>query len=283
MQGKFGRTYRLDVFTPAGKQITIEPPLTLRFGLTRNTLASANTASLEIINLGPQTRNQIYKDRFSIPNYWQVKLQAGYNNRLHQIFTGNIFEAYSVKEKTEWKTILDCYDGLYAIQNGFTSMTVEKNTPKQNYIKQIINNLPGLVAGAMGSPSQGQSPRGKALVGQSYDLLNQETEGKCHIDHEVVHVLANNEVLSGDVIRLDRDDLLSTPRRREAFLDVQVLFQPQVQVGKIYEIESLEARFNGQYKIMGFNHNVEISGASSGVAITTLSLYYGAEGLQEVA
>jgi len=177
MQGKFGRTYRLDVFTPAGKQITIEPPLTLRFGLTRNTLASANTASLEIINLGPQTRNQIYKDRFSIPNYWQVKLQAGYNNRLHQIFTGNIFEAYSVKEKTEWKTILDCYDGLYAIQNGFTSMTVEKNTPKQNYIKQIINNLPGLVAGAMGSPSQGQSPRGKALVGQSYDLLNQETEG----------------------------------------------------------------------------------------------------------
>lgn len=283
MQGKFQRTYRFDVFTPSGKQITIEPPFSIKFEVTRNTLASANRATIELVNLGPATRNQIFKDRFSISEYWRVQLQAGYNNRLHEIFTGNILEAYSLKEKTEWKTTLDCFDGMDAIQNGFTSITVQKNTPKQNYLKQIINDMPNVLAGLLGSPAQGESPRGKALIGQSSELLTQETGGKYFIDKETVNILADNEVLPGSVIKLDPDDLLSTPRRREAFLDLQVLFEPQVQIGRVYEIESLEARYNGQYKIVGFNHNVEISGATAGSAITTLSLFFGAKGLQEVS
>lgn len=283
MRGKFGRTYRLDIFKPAGKQITIGPPFTIKFVVTRNTLASANRATIEVINLGPATRNQIFKDRFSISEYWRVQLQAGYNNRLHEIFTGNILEAYSVKENTEWKTTADCFDGMDAIQNGFTSITVQKNTPKKNYINQIINDMPNVLTGLLGTPAQGESPRGKALIGQSSSILSQETEGKWFIDKEKLNVLSEEEVLPGGVIKLDPDDLLSTPRRREAFLDIQVLFQPQVQVGKVYEIESLEARYNGQYKIVGFTHNVEISGASSGSAITTLSLYFGAKGLQEVS
>lgn len=282
MRGKFGRTYRLDVFTPTGKQITIEPPFSIKFGLTRNTLASANRASIELINLGPPTRNQIFKDRFSITEYWKIQLQAGYNNRLHEIFTGNIYEAYSFKEKTEWKTMIDCFDGMNAIQNGFTSITAQKNTPKENYLKQIINDMPNIIAGVLGSPSDGESPRGKALIGQSSELISQETGGKYFIDKETLNILGDDEVLPGAVIKLDPDDLLSTPRRREAFIDVQVLFQPQVQVGRVYEIESLEARYNGQYKIMGFVHNVVISGASAGSATTMLSLYFGAEGLQEV-
>lgn len=284
MRGKFGRTYRLDVFNPIGKRITVEPPFTIRFSITRNTLASANRATIEIINLGPQTRNQIFKDRFTINTYWQVQLQAGYNNRLHEIFTGNIYEATSNKPQgsTEWITTIDCFDGLHAIQNGHTSATFEKNTPKTTIIEKVVDNMNNLLVGALGSPAQGQSPRGKALMGQSYDILNQEAGGKVFIDKEKVNILANNEVLRGDIIKLDPDDLLSTPRRREAFLDVQVLFQPQVQVKRVYEIESLEPRYNGQYAIMGFNHNVEISGAAAGQAITTLSLYFGAEGLQEV-
>lgn len=283
MQGKFGRTYRLDIFTPAGKQVTIEPPFSIKFGLTRNTLSSANRATIELINLGPPTRNQIYKDRYSINTYWQVKLQAGYNKRIHEIFTGNIYEAYSFKEKTEWKTMIDCFDGMDAIQNGFTSITVEKNTPKENYLRQVINDMPNMVAGLFGTPSQGESPRGKALIGQSSDLLSQETGGKYFIDKEKVNIIADDEVLPGAVIKLDPNDLLSTPRRRNTFLDVNVLFQPQIQVGRTYQIESLEKKYNGQYKVMGFNHNVEISGATSGSATTMISLYFGAKGLQEVA
>ena len=90
MRGKFDRNYRLDIFTPAGKRITIERPFSIDFSITRNTLASANKANITLYNLGPSTRNQIFKDRFSVTEYWQVSLFAGYGNRLHEIFTGMI-------------------------------------------------------------------------------------------------------------------------------------------------------------------------------------------------
>ena len=205
MRGKFGRTYRLDIFNPSGKQITIEPPFTIQFNITRNTLASANKASITIINLGPATRNQIFKDRFSISEYWRIQLQAGYNNRLHNIFTGNMYEGFSYKEKTEWFTQLECFDGMDAIQNGFTSLTVNKETPKENYLRSIINDMPNVVAGLFGSPSEGESPRGKSLIGQSSELLGQETGGKYFIDNETVQVLGDGEVLPGSVIKLDPD------------------------------------------------------------------------------
>lgn len=283
MRGKFNRTYKLEIFTPAGKQLIIQPPFSIQFNINRNTLSSANKADITIYNLGRETRNQIYKDRFSITEYWRVKLSAGYGNRLHDIFIGNIYEAYSSKQKTEWITKLDCFDGMDAIQNGFTSKTIDKDTPKQNILKSIINDMPNVISGALGQPAEGSSPRGKALIGQSSSLLSQETGDKYFIDNETVNVLNDNETIKGAVIKLDPDDLLSTPKRREAFLDVSTLFQPQVQLGRIYEIESLEARYNGQYKIVGFNHNVTISGAAAGQAITNLSLYFGAEGLQEAS
>jgi hypothetical protein len=281
MIGKLGRTYRLDIFTPAGKQITIEPPFSIHFNITRNTLASANKAGITLYNLGAATRNQIFKDRFSISEYWRVRLWAGYGGRLHEIFTGNIYEAMSYKEGTEWITTIDAFDGMDAIQNGFTATTVEAETDNRDVISRIINDMPNVLAGVLGTPAQGSSPRGQSLIGQSSELLSEQTGGQYFIDKEIVNILSDNEVLPGAVVLLDPSILLSTPRRREAFLDVPLLFEGAVQVGQVFEIQSLEPRYNGQYKTMGFTHDVMISEAQSGAARTDLQLYFGADGLQE--
>lgn len=283
MIGKFGRNYRLDVLTSSGKLLTITDPLTIQFNVVRNTLASANTVSIKIYNLAKNTRNQIFKDRYDINEYIQVRLQAGYKGRLHTVFQGNIYEAYSYKENVDWITTIDGFDGINAIQNAYTSVTVESGTPKQNYIEQILSDLPNLVAGALGSPAQADgAARGKTLLGQTTQVLSEETSGEYFIDLETVNILADEEVIRGQVIRLDSGDLLSTPRRRESFLTMRVLFQPQVQIGHVYEVNSLEERFNGQYKIVGFTHDVEISGAQAGSATTDLQLFYPVNGLQEV-
>lgn len=282
MIGKFGRNYRLDIFTPAGKQITIQLPFTLQFNITRNTLASANQGSFTIYNLGEATRNQIYKDRFSVTEYWRVRLWAGYGNRLHEVFTGNALEAYSTKKGKDWITVLDCYDGMDAIQNGFTSTTIQADTQKTDIFSRIIDDMPNTVKGLFGSLGEGSAPRGKALIGQSSELLDIESGGNYFIDRETVNVLTDEEVISGDVVVLDPGQLLETPRRREAFLDVATLFEPQVQVGQIYEIQSLESRYNGQYAIKGFNHTGTISASVAGDTRTSLSLWFGAQGLQEV-
>lgn len=280
---KVQRNYKLDVITPEGKQITIEPPFTLIANIARNTLASANKGNFTIYNLGENTRNQIFKDRFTITEYWQVILYGGYGNRLHELFKGNMLEGFSYKQGSEWITKLDCFDGMQAIQNGFTSTTIQANTPKENILKTVINDMPNVIAGLFGSPAEGEAPRGQALIGQSSQIISEQTGDHYFIDGETINVLNDNETLPGAVIKLDPGDLLATPRRREAFLDVPVLFEPQVQVGRVYEIESLETRFNGQYKIVGFSHNVpfDFSG-KGGQAITNLQLYFGADGLQEV-
>lgn len=272
----------MDIFTPSNKQITIELPFTLQYNVTRNTLASANQASFTIFNLGEATRNKIYKDRFSVTEYWRVRLWAGYGNRLHEVFTGNALEAYSYKSGTDWMTVLECFDGMDAIQNGFTSATIQSGTENSEIFSRLISDMPNTVKGLFGTLGEGSASRGKSLIGQSSELLSIETDGQYFIDRETVNVLTDEEVISGDVVVLDSEQLLSTPRRRESFLDVETLFEPAVQVGQIYEINSLESRFNGKYAIKGFNHTGIISASVDGATRTSLSLWYGANGLQEV-
>lgn len=281
---KVQRNYKLDVITPEGKQITIEPPFTLIANITRNTLASANKGNFTIYNLGENTRNQIFKDRYDLVSKWELILYGGYGNRLHKMFEGNIYEALSYKQGSEWITKIDCFDGIHAIQNGFMSETIQKDTQKENIILRAIKTLPDMIAGAMGAPAQGEgAPRGTVLLGQTTKILSELTDDNYFVDLAVVNVLSPGEVISGAVIKLDPGDLLGTPRRRETLLEVLTLFEPQVAVGHVYEIESLESKYNGQYGIQGFSHNVafDFSG-KSGQAITNLQLYFGADGLQEV-
>ena len=279
--GKLQRNYRLSILTPDQVQIEIAPPFSIEFQITRNTLSSANKGTITLYNLGPSTRNRVFKDRFSVAEYFRVVLFAGYGNRLHEVFRGNILEAYSYREQTNWITEISAFDGMDAIQNGFTSQSFAANTPRADIIRGVINTMPNMVAGILGTPAAGQSPRGQAFVGQSTEIINELTDGNYFIDGEALNVLSPNEALPEIVTRLDSSLLLETPRRREALLEVTTLFEPVVQVGQIYEIDTLNAIFNGQYIVQGFRHTVTISEAMGGDARTELQLFFGTEGIRE--
>lgn len=272
MIGKFGRIYRLDVFTPAGKQITIKPPFSIQFQITRNTLASANKMNITLYNLGPNTRNQIFRDRYNIAERWPISLYAGYGNRLHEVFVGKIFEAMSFKKGTEWITTIDAFDGLDEAQNGFISETIAAQVSFEEVITRIVATMPDLILGFLGAPAEGTAPRGSSYIGSSMNAIGDITGGQHFIDKQTLNVLADDEVLPGDVTFLDPSLLLSTPRRREAFLDIATLFEPIVDLGRVYAIESVDPRYNGQYKVVGFSHNVTISSAAAGDARSNISL-----------
>lgn len=275
------RTFAIQIFTPSRSLITIEPPFTIECSITRNTLASTNSISLTIYNLAPKTRARIYKDRYALAEYWQMIVWAGYSN-LSKVFQGNIYEAMSFKEGTDWITQIEGFDGLSAVQNGFTSRTVGADVPRQNIMRDVITDMPNVIAGIFGAPSQGDSPRGQVLLGNSAQVLGELSEGQYFIDNEIVNIVDSEELIGGDVVLLDQDQLLGTPRRRETFIDVEVLFLPEVQIGHAAEIRSQERIYNGQYKIMGFKHSLQISESVSGSATTSLNLYAGAAGLRRV-
>lgn len=279
---KFGRTYKIQIKPPTNTLVTITAPITAIIETDRHVMASANTASVTLYNLSQSTRNTIRKDKYISSEYWQMSIMAGYGNNMKEIFRGSIYESYSYKEGTEWITKIEAFDGGHSIMNDFVSESVSGSMTKESLVQRLIAAMPKLSPGAMGAPTKGQSARGKVLIGNVYDLLRAQVDDSVFIDGEVVHVLSNDEVIAGDIFRIDQGNLYTSPRRRDTFLECDAIFSPEVKVGYLLDLSSNIPIYNGRYKVYGLKHNVTISGAIGGDAITTVSLYAGTKDFTQV-
>lgn len=280
---KWGRYYEIRIKTPEGEQITIKPPISFVMDVSRDMRAQVNNASLIIYNLSPETRNRIYKDLYTFTIRWQISIVAGYGEtELYEIFRGNIEEAYSLKQGTEWITSIKAYDGSWQIRNGFVNETMTKDVTLKDSLKRIIHTMPEMLTGVLGSPSQGESNRGNVVVGNSYDVMQELTDKQTFIDGETVYVMSEEEVIRGDAFVLESDLNFTTPKRRDTYLELDTLFSPEIRVGHIAEVRSLEKRYDGQYKVYGIKHAVTFSEAIRGDAITTVSLNVSSRSFVEV-
>ena len=302
---KFQRNYRLEV-EGGDKNRTLyifEYPMTLEFNIQRAALASANTGSLKLYNLSQNTRKAIYKDIYSNiavdPNgettFRHVRLLAGYGDNLTEILNGNIKEAKSFRESgsTNFITEIDCYDWSFAMVNAKSDFTLgppETTLPLKR--STVINRLLGDMV-AKGSPPQaklslgfvsnfdtfGTSPytRPYSISGNTWDALRTETGDHCFIDNGVVHCMKDDDAFDGDIKVLDSTSgLLSTPKKAQYMLKVDVLFEPTFKIGQYVDLNSTsESLYNGRYKIIGIQHSGIISGAVSGKCTTSLILHIG--------
>lgn len=281
---KMGRWYEIRIQTPDNLRITITPPTTCVLEVSRDMRAAVNNANITLYNLAPDTRNLIFKDLYTFQLRWQMSIVAGYENTdLYEIFRGNIEEAYSVKQNTEWVTTIKAYDGSFQIHNGFVNETVESGTEKVDILKRVIHTMPEMLEGVLGTPAKKEaSARGTVLVGNSYDVIQGLTDNTAFIDGETIYVLGENEVIAGEAFVLDSDLNFTTPKRRDAYLEVDTLFSPEIRIGRIAEIRSKEPKYNGQYQVYGLKHAVTFSEAISGNAVSTVSLNAGARTFSEV-
>ena len=281
---KFIRNYEIRITTPDGYAITIKPPVSCQIEVEQSVKGSSiSNASVTITNLAPNTRARLGKDKFTKVDYWQIIILAGYEKTLIEIFRGNIQEGFSYKEKTEWRTKLECYDGAYQVQNGFMAQTFTKENSIKQMVIQSIKNLPQLLEGVLGSPASDAAPaRGRVIIGNPYNEIQKMTDGQAFIAGETLYVLADNEVLEGEVFILSAEDNKTTPKRRDGYLEVERIFSPELRVGRIAELRSLVEKYNGQYKIFGIKHSATFSQAEAGDATTTVSLFIGDKALLEV-
>lgn len=280
---RFIRNFEITIQTPNGIEINITPPITARISITRNTLASANSCSLSLVNLKKSVRAIIYKDRFAISDYWQMVIRAGYGRQLYEIFRGNIYEAFSSKSGTDWVTQIEGMDGMYAIQNGVTSRSYNAGVDLRTLAADVVSDMPRVIRGVF-SPNLGQTAgRGTVLFGSSSEILEDITNNQYFIDGEQVNILGENQYIeAAGVLVLDAGIRKATPRRRESLLEVQTLFTPQVVVKGFAEIRGGEDVYAGQYLILGFSHNITISQAEPGQADTMITLDAGTQALEAI-
>lgn len=294
---KFGRNFFLQVGTASGGLLEIELPFTIEFDITRNTLTSANVCSIRIYNLSKNNRNQI---RFNTIDTWDFRpviLQAGYGQNLATIFSGNITQAWSVREGTNFITTIECFDAGYAFNTGMTNLPFPTGTTQKTIVSTLAASLPQTQLGAIGSQYTGSLARGSSISGNTMDLLRDLTGGGVFIDNGVVNCLADNECLPPNGISVidDSTGLIGTPVLEQTILSLDMIFEPHLQVGQQILLNSSTGgqqliinqgqvlglqpnsgtsyNFNGYYKVTAIKHRGMISGAVCGEAITSAQMF----------
>ncbi len=274
---KFGRNYVLSIETTNDETLTIEPPFTMEFDLTRNTLTSANVGSIRIYNLSQKNRSLIRRNVTDTSDIRLVQLAAGYGNNLPVIFRGNITQAWSVREGENFITQIESLDGGFAFSYGNTNTTFPAGTSMQVIIRSLIGTLPGVTVGAIGE-YPGSLLRANSYSGNTTTLLKDITGGGLFIDNGRGNCLGDNECVSGGLpIINSQSGLLGTPLREQTIISFDMLFEPRLLVGQRVQLDSLEgtsrgANFNGLYKVISLKHRGTISAGVCGDAITSVGM-----------
>lgn len=291
------RIYRLeiegnDVPTPlinAGRAetLTVIYPLTLQFDIVRSTLGSPNTGTFSILNLSEDKRSAVFHDRYDTLNYRRVRLFAGYDTEetLPEIYRGNIQVAGSTRQGQNWLTKIECLDGFYGMVNGQASFSAPKSQTVDEILKNIAQLMPRTSLNTVGDFVTKRT-RGVTIVGNCWDVAKKVVgNGDAFIDLERINFLDQNEyiIVDGEIPILTGDSgLLNTPRRQNAYIEVDLIFYPNIINGQVVEVQSLEKVNNGFYQVRGIRHRGTISGAVDGGVITTLSLWAGTSKLRGV-
>lgn len=271
--------YRITIFTPK-ETITITDPLTCHITVTRGILSDSQNCNIQITNLSPSTRRKIFKDAFVDalnPETWNyVHVEAGYNGRLALIFKGRVMQAYSSRAGGSVDVITEIQAMYLDAIDNMCSYTFKAGTKKIDAFQTIASKIPNVIIGNVGE-LKGEFLTDTTFDGNALDCLATLTGGASQIDNGVINCILTNEVIDVPVpVITDETGLLDTPMRRDANLEVKMLFQPDLIVNQLLEIKSeLQPDFNGQFKVVGFTHDLNFGEANPGTRITTANLYIG--------
>jgi hypothetical protein len=285
---KFGRRYQLQVGTESGSTLTVELPFTIEFDITRNTLTSANVCQVRIYNLSQRNRNQLRRNVTDYGDYRPITLKAGYGDNLATIFTGNVTQAWSVREGVNFITQIECFDGGFAFVNGKTNAQFPANTSQRDVIRTLASSLPYVKLGAIGD-YPGSLSRGNSYSGNTTDILRELTGGGFFIDNGKANALNTDEYIetvSPPLVINSKSGLLGTPVLEKSIVRFDMLFEPSLNVGYRIKLESLtevnfnaDSNFNGIYKVTSVKHRGMISEAVCGSVITTGEFFFTKLGL----
>jgi hypothetical protein len=282
---KFGRNYVLEIETAGGKTVTVKPPFTVEFDIQRNDFSSSNVASFRIWNLNPDHRNQVRKNINDFTKFIAVTFRAGYGGNLPVCFSGNINEAWSVREGVDFITEIQCYDFGFLFVNAQTNRSFGATTPLKDVIKEVASDLAvqlpdGTVkkidVGIIGKSFEGTLTRDNSYCGATINILRELTGDSFFVDLGKLNVLSQTETLKalGISVISPATGLLNTPHLEQSILRFEMLFEPRLVVGQSIKLEGVgERALNGLHKVTSIHHHGMISDAVCGEAITEAGFF----------
>lgn len=279
MTRQFDARYRVTVYSNT-KTTIVEYPITCKFTVTRGVFAQSQNATIQLYNLAPDTRNQIFQDAWTNAvdkTKWKyVQLEAGWNGTMSEIFVGRIMQAYSSKSGGQTDIITEIQATALDIFDSQSSHTFAAGTTFKDALKTFASDMPNVLIGNTGT-LEGAFQTPTTFDGNTMDEINKLTGGHSFVDNGVLNTLMDNEVIDVPVpVISNHTTLLETPMRRDANLEIKTLFLPDLVVGQLVEVDSsISPNFNGQFKLVGFTHDCLISPTQAGTRTTQMVLWIG--------
>lgn len=284
---KFQRNYRIEFergrrngseYIPE-EIIEVKYPISLNLDVQRSVFSTANTGAFQLYNLSPETQAKLWKDKYDQSRYVTMKLYAGYQDIMPLIFKGDFLQCYSYRQSgsTDFITEIEANDMTALYESGFAAYTFQKGTSAQNLLKTLLNDVPTVDIGYI-SPKIQSLRSNQTFLGQTIDLLRQEFSGyTVFVDNGLLNILDENEVIDGQIQVITAETgLLGTPRRADAYLQADMIFEPSLIIGQALTILSDTIPFlNNTYKLVGLRHSGLISPVSCERLITTATFSLG--------
>lgn len=258
------------------QQYNVSDPISINFNINKSTFQESSNTTIQVINMDEGIRNSIYVDRllYASERRKTLSLFAGYGEERTLCCYGDIVQCYSSIQDSNIVTVIEVLEPDILTKN--TSTTFQTGTTFKEAYTYLANQMTGLKLGEIGQ-LDGEFKMPTVFSGNTFWLISKLTGNHAFCDNGVIHMLNDNETISdfGVYVIDSSSGLLSTPVRHEAQLEIKMLFEPAIKLGQLVEIKSdTQARFNGQYKVCGINHNCTISSSEGGTRTTTLSLLY---------
>lgn len=264
----FDRRYKLQVLDRGITDLQVR--FTVKRGLSSKV---ANSCEIDIANLAPDTRNtlQAMHDVY-------VSLDAGYAAGMSTIFRGDLAEAWSVHDGTEWITTITSNDGGTArktkrVQNSYPAGS---NLPVMfesiaTALGLGLGNLRAVAAAAtFMSTGMRTAPAGYTASGDAMGQLERLSRA-CGLTFSVqdgqLQFLAFNEATAEAPIRLDPGTgLLDSPEMgKDKTVKAKTLMIPGLYPGRRVEIGSLHV--SGLYRVETTTHRGDFDGTEWGVEL----------------
>lgn len=262
------------------EEVTVSYPITLRLDLTHSiNLSNISRGNFQLLNLAPETRAKLWKDLYNHTKYITMYVYAGYQDIMPLIFKGDINQCYSYRESggVDWITDIKSDDGTYLFQYGISNYTFNKGTQFENLLQTLLADMPEYKIGYV-TPKIQPLARNQTFIGQTLDLLGREYGNyQVFIDKGELNIIDENDVLPGNISVLTSESgILGSPKRSEQYLNVSMIFEPQLRMAQAIELLSETLPFvNNIYKVVGISHRGVISPRESGSLVTQVQLFMG--------
>ena len=205
---KFQATYRVTVYNQENtiiigaheetdkdnKTILVqdEAQLTCHFNVTRGILSDSNKCTIQLYNLAPSTREQIFQDAFQIdPSKWKfVKLEAGYGDDLTPIFMGRILQAYSHRQGGQTDIITTIQAQALDMFDCQASYTFAAGTSKKEALQTMVTgSMPNVKIGNVGN-LEGSFQTPTTFDGNAMENISKLTGGNAFVDNDQLNAQA---------------------------------------------------------------------------------------------